>query len=113
MSAGNDFNRLFGALRFVLDEPFALGIGEAEKELLAFFLECVGDVFEEDEAKADVLVFRSVHVPAHLVGSGPKLGFKVERGAVGRFLGFGHARGSLCSQFKLFEQIAIQYISDG
>ena len=32
------------------------------------------------------LVFRGVHVPAHLVGSGPKLGFKVEIRAVGLFL---------------------------
>ena len=78
----------FGALRFVLDEPFALGIGEAEQQLLAFFLEGVGDVFQEDEAEADVLVFRGVHVPAHLVGGGPKLGFKVEGGAVGQFLRF-------------------------
>jgi len=76
----------FGALRFVFDEPFAFGIGETEQELLAFFLEGVGDVFEEDEAEADVLVFRGVHVPAHFVGGSPKLGFKVERGAVGRFL---------------------------
>ena len=75
-----------GALRFVLDEPFALGIGEAEQQLLAFFLEGVGDVFQEDQAEADVLVFGGVHVPAHLVGGGPKLGFEVEGGAVGRFL---------------------------
>ena len=73
----------FGAVRFVLDEPFALGIGEAEQQLLAFFLEGVGNVFEEDEAEADVLVFRSVHVPAHLVGGSPKLGFKVQAGVVG------------------------------
>jgi hypothetical protein len=42
-----------GALRFVLDEPFALGIGEAEQQLLAFLLEGVGDVFQEDEAEAE------------------------------------------------------------
>jgi hypothetical protein len=35
-------------------------------------------------------------VPAHLVGSGPKLGFEVEGGAVGGFLGFCHAGTSLC-----------------
>ena len=67
----------FGALRFVLDEPFALGIGETEKELFAFFLEGIGNVFQEDEAKRDMLVFRGVHVPAHLVGGSPKLGFEV------------------------------------
>jgi hypothetical protein len=32
------------------------------------FLEGVGDVFEEDEAEDDVLVFRRVHVVAQLVG---------------------------------------------
>ena len=79
----------FGSARFVFDEPFAFGIGEAEQQLLTFFLEGVGDVFEEDETQADVLVFRGVHVPAHLVGGGPKLCFKVEGGAVGfRFGGF-------------------------
>ena len=51
--------------------------------MFAFLLECVGNVFEEDETKADVLVFRSVHVPAHLIGGGPELGFEVEGRAVG------------------------------
>ncbi|MDB6063988.1 MAG: hypothetical protein JWR26_196 [Pedosphaera sp.] len=68
----------FLARRLFLDEPITLGIGEAEKQLLAFFLEGVGDVFQENEAQADMLVFRGVHVPTHLVGRGPKLGFKVE-----------------------------------
>ena len=81
-------------MRVVLDEPFALGIGEAEQQLLAFFLEGVGDVFEEDEPEADVLVFRRVHVPAHLVGGGPQglLEAEVGGGAVvlGLFRLFGH-----------------------
>src|SRR5258708_33534697 len=51
-------------------------IRETEKQLFAFFLEGVGKVFEEDEAKADMLVLRSIHVPAHLVGGSPKLRFK-------------------------------------
>ncbi len=44
----------------------------------SLFPQGVGDVFQEDEAKANVLVFRSVHVPAHLVGDGPKLGSEME-----------------------------------
>ena len=38
------------------------------------FLDGVGDVFEEDEAEDDVLVFRRVHVVAELVGGKPELG---------------------------------------
>jgi|ERR1022692_3814065 hypothetical protein len=67
---------------FIFDKPFALGIRESEKQLLAFFLERVGNLFQKDQAEADVLVFRSVHVPAHFVGSRPQLGFKVEVRAV-------------------------------
>jgi hypothetical protein len=72
-----------GALGFVFDEPFAFGIGKAKKELFALFLEGVGDVFEEDQAEANVLVFRGVHVAAHFVGGDPKLGFEIEAGIVG------------------------------
>ncbi len=43
-------------------------------------LEGVGDVLEEDEAEDDVLVLRSVHVAAELVGGEPELGFETERG---------------------------------
>ena len=44
------------------------------------FLEGVGDVFEEDEAEDDVLVFRRVHVVAELVGGEPELGLEAEVG---------------------------------
>jgi len=43
-------------------------------------LEGVGDVFEEDEAEDDVLVFRRVHVVAQLVGGEPELGLEAEVG---------------------------------
>src|SRR5581483_5966793 len=40
------------------------------------FLESVGDIFEEDEAKHNVLVFGSVHVAAQLVCGLPQFGLK-------------------------------------
>lgn len=41
-------------------------------------LEGVGNVFEEDQAKDDVLVFRRVHVVAQRIGGSPELGLKSE-----------------------------------
>ena len=41
------------------------------------------DVFEEDQPQDDVLVFRSVHVVAQLVGSEPELGFEADGGSGG------------------------------
>lgn len=38
----------------------------------------VGDVFEEDEAEDDVLVFRRVHVVAELVGGEPELSLEAD-----------------------------------
>jgi hypothetical protein len=60
---------------------FVFGIGafkfaKACDELRLMFLEGVGDVFEEDEAEDDVLVFRRVHVVAELVGGEPELGLE-------------------------------------
>jgi hypothetical protein len=53
------------------------------------FLEAVGDVFEEDEAEHDVLVFRRVHVVPQLVGGEPELGLEAESGGgVLRVVGF-------------------------
>ena len=40
------------------------------------FVEGVGDVFEEDEAEDDVLVFRRVHVVTQLISGEPELGLK-------------------------------------
>jgi len=58
-----------------------LGIGVLSlQQPRVALLECVGDVLEEDEAEGDVLVFGSVHVAAHLVGSGPKFLLKTEIG---------------------------------
>ena len=56
------------------------------------FLEGVGDVFEEDEAEDDVLVFRRVHVVTELVGGEPELGLEAEVGGgvgLGGCFGFG------------------------
>ncbi len=52
----------------------------ARDELGVVLLEGVGDVFEEDQAEDDVLVFRRVHVVAELVGGEPELGFEAEVG---------------------------------
>ncbi len=49
------------------------------------FVEGVGDVFEEDEAEYDVLVFRRIHVVAELVGGEPELGLEAE--VCGRIFG--------------------------
>ena len=46
------------------------------------FLEGVGDVFQEDEAEDDVLVFGGVHRAAQGVGHAPQLGLMASRGAV-------------------------------
>ena len=54
-------------------------------------LEGIGNVFQEDQSKNDVLVFRRVHVVAELVGGEPELGLEPEVGCltVGGVLGFG------------------------
>ena len=56
----------------------------------------VGDVFEEDEAEDDVLVFRRVHVVAQLVGREPELGLEADGGGGGGggvAFGFGRWHG--------------------
>ena len=63
-------------LGFVFVGVFGVGPGVvalAGEELGAVFLEGVGDVFEEDEAEDDVLVFGRVHVGAELIGGEPEL----------------------------------------
>ena len=62
-----------------------LEVALAPDQLLMVFVEGVGDVFEEDEAEEDVLLFRRVHVVAELVGGEPELGFEPEGG--GRVFG--------------------------
>jgi len=74
------------ALRFFLEEPFAFGIRKPEKQLFALFLEGIRNVFQEDEAEADVLALRSIHVPPHLVRGSPELGFKIQPRIVALFL---------------------------
>ena len=66
-------------LGFVFVRVFGIGAGVvafAGDELRVVLLEGVGDVFEEDEAEDDVLVFRRVHVVAQLVGGEPELGLE-------------------------------------
>lgn len=68
-----------------------LGVGPgvvtfASEELSAMFLEAVRNVFEEDQAKDQVLVFRRVHVVVQLVGGESELGVEADI-CVG--LGFG------------------------
>ena len=48
----------------------------ALNELSVHFLECAGNVFEEDEPKHDRLVLRCIHVVAQLIGSKPKFRLK-------------------------------------
>jgi len=64
------------------------------------FFEGVGDVFEEDEAEDDVLVFRRVHVVAQLVGGEPERGLEADGGGglgggSGRFSA-GHEGSQVC-----------------
>ena len=64
------------------------------EELGAVFLKGVGDIFEEDQAEDDVLVFRRVHVVAELVGGEPELGLKADGGrGLGGSGGFGTSHG--------------------
>jgi len=79
-SIGGDPEDVLG---LVFIRVFGIGPGVVAltgEELGAVFLEGVGDVFEEDEAEDDVLVFRRVHVVAELVGGEPELGFEAEVG---------------------------------
>ncbi len=70
------------------------------------FLEAVGNVFEEDQPKDDMLVFRRVHVVPQLVGGEPEFGFEAERrtsvvgsggfiGWLGDFFGWRHKPDNL------------------
>ncbi len=78
-SAGTQ--KTFSALYSSGSSGFGAGVvALAGEELGAVFLEGVGDVFEEDEAEDDVLVFRRVHVVAQLVGGEPELGLEAEVG---------------------------------
>ena len=58
-------------------EVFVVGVGEAGRQLGTAGGEGVGDVFDEDEAEHQVLVFGGVHVGAQLVGGGPEGFFDV------------------------------------
>ena len=40
-------------------------------ELRTMFLECVGDVFQKDEAEDDMLICCRIHIVAELVGREP------------------------------------------
>ena len=78
---------------------WVLGIGPGivaltGEKLGAVLLEGVRDVFEEDKAEDDVLVFRRVHVVPQLVGSEPELGLEADGGGGGgRVVGFaGHGQ---------------------
>ena len=73
---------------FVFVRVFRIGAGVvafAGEQRRVVFLEGVGDVFEEDEAEDDVLVFGRVHVGAQLVGGEPELGFEAEVGGIELF----------------------------
>ena len=51
-------------------------------KLVVQFFEGVGDIFQEDQAEDDVLVFRRIHVVAELVCGEPKFGLKADGGRV-------------------------------
>ena len=65
--------------------PKSSGVTFASQELGAVFLKAVGNIFQENEAEDDVLVFSRLHVVAQLIGGEPELGLKPEigTGAVG------------------------------
>ena len=70
-------------LGFVFVRVFGVGPGVvalAGEEFGAVFLEGVGDVFEEDEAEDDVLVFRRVHVVPQLISGEPELSLEADGG---------------------------------
>ncbi len=72
-------------------------MGDFGKQLLAASLEGIRDVFEEDEAQDDVLVFGRIKVPAELVGGSPQRLLESEIGAVAVAFGrpaFRHASES-------------------
>lgn len=54
----------------------------AGHERLIMFVEFVGNVFEENQAQHDMLVFGCVHIVAQLVGGKPELGFEAEGGGL-------------------------------
>ena len=47
--------------------PLGFRIGELLLDLLPLLLKSIRDVLEEDKAEDDVLIFRRIHVSAHLV----------------------------------------------
>jgi len=65
-------SRRLGALRCVLDEPFAFGIGEPEQGVARASSKASEIYLRKNEAEADCLYSEASIVPAHLVGSGPK-----------------------------------------
>lgn len=85
-------------LRPVLVRILRIGasvIAHSGEESGVVSLESVGDVFEEDQAEDDVLVFRRVHVVAELVGGEPELRLETEVGGA-VFFGRGFFAGRHC-----------------
>ena len=86
---------------------------------IAMFLEAVGDVFEEDDAVDDVLVFSCVQVAAKLVRRKPKFGFNADVGggifAFGSGTGFraGHGRIQQSPMQFLRGPIGVELARDG
>jgi hypothetical protein len=81
-------------LGFVFILVFRIGPGFV-KQRGVFLFECVGDVFQEDEAENDVLVFGRVHVAAQLIRSEPELRFEAEIGG-GVFRAAGSSASHVC-----------------
>jgi len=80
---------IFGAVLIGIFGICACLVGFASYELRAMLFEAVGNIFEEDQAKNNVLVFRRIHVAAELISSEPKLSFEANVGRIiGRVLGF-------------------------
>jgi hypothetical protein len=68
-------------------------------QLCVLRLEGVRDVFEEDQPKDDVLIFRRVHIVAQRVGRSPKLGFEAQIRSItnlGAVFGGGRLSRSCC-----------------
>ena len=68
-------------------------------QFCSMFLERVGDVLQEYQAKDDVLVFRRVHVVAKLIGGKPKFGLKSKVGGT-TFGGVGFLFSDQTFQFR-------------
>jgi hypothetical protein len=69
---------VFGEIFVLIFRVRARVVALAGSQLRVNLLERIGDIFQENQAEDDVLVFGGVHVVAKLVGRLPELGFEAD-----------------------------------